>query len=112
MFLNLKSFCDIFLALLLHVGPGYLQHAHKRDRLTDPHGTAFAKLLVACLYSVLLNVVAHSSSAGSNGKTKSDSLVDTNKYMKRAVEPKSEELPSAKMRRLLESQQVVIENIG
>ena len=88
------------------MGPGYLQHAHKRDRLTDPHGTAFAKLLVACLYSVLLNV------AGSNGKTKPDSLVATNKYMKRAAEPKSEELPSAKMRRLLESQQVVIENMS
>ena len=94
------------------MGPGFLQHGHKRDRLTDPHGTAFAKLLVACLYSVLLNVVANSSLAGSNEKTKGDSIVGTNKYIKRAAEPKCEELPSAKMRRLLESQQVNKGNIS
>ena len=38
------------LALLLHVMPKYLQYKQHRQHLTDPQGSALAKLLVSLLF--------------------------------------------------------------
>ena len=88
------------LSLLLHVAPTFLQYQHKRDRLTDPHGTAFAKVIVSCIYSVL-NVAANSGAPRTQGN---QNAVETNN-LKRGANEDFSELPSAKMRRLLGYQQ-------
>eukprot|EP00095_Tigriopus_kingsejongensis_P005678 maker-scaffold846_size89341-snap-gene-0.14 protein:Tk05678 transcript:maker-scaffold846_size89341-snap-gene-0.14-mRNA-1 annotation:"mediator of rna polymerase ii transcription subunit 24-like" len=41
-------------ALLLRVIPSYLTCRTKKYRLTDPHGNALAKVLVGCIYAVLI----------------------------------------------------------
>lgn len=62
---------------------------NKRDRLTDPHGTALAKLTVSCIYMVLMGL--HTSAS----KTVASSA------KKRRPEEMSDEKPNAKMRRLV-----------
>lgn len=74
------------LSLLLHVVPGYLQYNTKREKLTDPHGTALAKLTVGCVYTVLMGAAGATPSTGST---------------KRKAEDVSDEVPSAKMQRLV-----------
>lgn len=58
-------------ALLLHVVPKYLQYRSMRDHLTDPHGTALAKLVVGCLFTVL-----STSKEASKVEGKNDFLID------------------------------------
>lgn len=77
------------LALLLHVIPGYLQYRNKRERLTDPHGTALAKLTVGCIYIVLMGVHAQTLSKHAS------------QSKKRRADEMSDEVTSAKMRRLV-----------
>jgi mediator of RNA polymerase II transcription subunit 24 len=42
------------LELVEHVLPAHLQSKTRMRRLTDPHGTALAKVVVSCLYACLL----------------------------------------------------------
>ena len=64
---------------------------NKRDRLTDPHGTALAKLAVGCIYMVLMGLHTSASKAMAASVAKK----------KRRAEDMSDEIPSAKMRRLV-----------
>ena len=66
---------------------------NKRDRLTDPHGTALAKLTVGCIYIVLMGLHTNSS--------KHVTASSTNVAKKRRADVMSDEVPSAKMRRLV-----------
>ena len=90
------------LSLLLHVAPAFLQYPHKRDRLTDPHGNAFAQLMIGCIYSVL-NAVANSRSSSMIRKKENGD--QKGMAMKRSTKEDGTEMPSAKMRRLLGYQQ-------
>ena len=67
---------------------------NKRDRLTDPHGTALAKLTVGCIYIVLMGL---HTTASKNIASSSSSNVTK----KRRADEMSDEVPSAKMRRLV-----------
>ena len=73
-------------ALLQHVVPQYLQSKGK-EMLTDPRGTALAKLLIGCLYTTMSYKKEAFSSSSSTTK-------------KRGFESDIQDEPSLKMRKL------------
>lgn len=78
------------LALLLRVIPGYLTCRNKKYRLTDPHGTTVAKVLVSCLYSVLIPDHLNYKNPVKTGKKRSIAQTDW-----------ENDLPAAKMHKIL-----------
>ncbi|XP_059094945.1 mediator of RNA polymerase II transcription subunit 24-like isoform X1 [Tigriopus californicus] len=78
------------LALLLRVIPAYLTCRNKKYRLTDPHGTTVAKVLVSCLYSVLIPDHLNFKNPAKPGKKRSIAQTDW-----------ENDLPTAKMHKIL-----------
>ena len=83
------------LALLLYVIPQYLQCKKNREKLTDPRGSALAKLVVGCLFTIL--------------SAKKDSISSSGK-LKRPLEEIIEDEPSAKMRKLAQGSSEMVKD--
>ena len=60
--------------------PKYLQYKQHRESLTDPHGSALAKLLVGCMFTVL----------------------SLNTKQRKSEDCYANDMPSAKMRKLMQ----------
>ena len=68
------------LALLLDLIPEYLTFKDKSEKLTDPHGTALAKVIVSCMYGVLMSYDKKSGAAVISSGSKRKSSVATDDY--------------------------------
>ena len=94
------------LALLLHVVPKYLQYKENQSCLTDPHGTAVAKVLVSCIYSILiphqLSLKSGLKSSSSSGSSVPPVLTGTKRSLTEA--DFLTEFPQAKVRKVADGE--------
>lgn len=84
----------------------YLQYRENQPSLTDPHGTALSKVIVSCVYSVLIphqltlkSGIKSSSSSGSN-------LIQSGSKRTLTEADFITEFPQAKIRRLADTEKM------
>ena len=79
----------------------YLQYRENQATLTDPHGTALAKVLVSCIYPVL---IPHQLSLKQKSNANAAGLIAAGSKRSLTEADFLTEFPHAKMRRMVDGE--------